>query len=173
MGNQRNEDLNLLAKELTNAAGSVATQNGGREHGHVGMVVEDAEYITFSRSGASIQVPTNPGPYPASFDPDKIIRECQIAEHKAEIVKYETYLGVENYLCRMIVKSLDHEWLAEVESETMGFNHLSPKALLSHLRNVGGSLDHMDVTELISWTSKKNDIATCLRSLNLPIVWRI
>ena len=49
----------------------------------------------------------------------------------------------------MIVKSLDHKWLAKVESETMGFNHFSPKALLSHLHNVGRSLDHMDVTELI------------------------
>ena len=151
------EDLNLLAKELTNAAGSIATQNGCGEHGHVGMVVEDAEYITFSRSGASFQVPTNPGPYPAIVDQDKIIREHQIAEHKAEIVKYETYLGVENYLCRMIVKSLNHEWLAEVESETMGFNHLSPKALLSHLHNVGGSLDHMDVSELISNIQKPWD----------------
>ncbi len=67
-----------------------------------------------------------------------------------ECIEYETYLGIKNYIRRMIVKSIDHEWLAEVESKTMGFNHLSPKALLTHLCNVGGSLDHMDVTELIS-----------------------
>ena len=108
-GQPTDEDLNLLAKELTNAAGSVATQNGGGEHGHVGMVVKDAKCIIFSRSGASFQVPTNPGPYPASVDQDKIICECQIAEHKAEIIEYETYLGNENYLRKMIVKSLDHE----------------------------------------------------------------
>ena len=101
--------------------------------------------------------PTNPGPYPASVDQDKVICKRQIAEHKAEIVEYKTYLGVENYLRRMIVKSLDHEWLVEVESKTMGFNHLSPKALMNHLRNVGGSLDHMDVTELISNIQKPWD----------------
>ncbi len=61
-GQPTDEDLNLLAKELTNAAGSIATQNGGGEHGHIGMVVEDAKYITFSRSGASFQVPSDPGP---------------------------------------------------------------------------------------------------------------
>ena len=149
-GQPMDEDLNLLAKELTNAAGSVETQNGGKEHGHVGMVVEKAKYITFSRNGNKFLAPTNPGPYPPSVDQDKIIRKRQIAEHKAEIVEYKTYLGVENYLHRMIVKSLDHKWLAKVESKTMGFNHLSPKALLNHLCNVGGSLDHMDVTELIS-----------------------
>jgi hypothetical protein len=117
----------LLTKELTNSAGSVSTQNGGGEHGHIGMVVNEAEYITFSKSGAKFVVPTNPGPYPASVNTDKVIRERQIAEHKTECIEYEAYLGVENYLRRMIVMSIDHEWLAEVESETMGFNHLSPK----------------------------------------------
>ena len=156
-GQPTDEDLNLLTKELTNAAGSVATQNGGGEHGHVGMVIDQAEYITFSSSGARFVIPTNPGPYPASVDTDKVIREHQIAEHKVECIEYETYLGVENYLRRMIVKSIDHKWLAEVESETMGFNHLSPKALLTHLRNVGGSLDHMDVTELFTNIQKPWD----------------
>ena len=88
------EDLNLLMKELTNAPGSVATQNGGREHGHVGMVINKAEYITFSNGGARFLVPTNPGPYPATVDSDKVIQERQIAEHKAKCIQYETYLGV-------------------------------------------------------------------------------
>jgi len=156
-GQPMDEDLNLLTKESTNAVGSVATQNGGREHDHVGMVIDEAEYVTFSRSGARFVIPTNPGPYPASVDMDKVIRECQIAEHKAECIEYETYLGVENYLRRMIVKLIDHEWLAEVESKTMGFNHLSPKALLTHLHNVGGSLDHMDVMELFTNIQKPWD----------------
>ena len=156
-GQPTDEDLNLLIKELTNAAGSVATRNGGGEHGHVGMVIDEAEYITFSNAGAKFVVPTNPGPYPTTVDTDKVIRERQIAEHKADCNEYETYLGVENYLRRMIVKSIDHEWLAEVESETMGFNHLSPKALIAHLRSVGGTLDHMDVTELFTNIQKPWD----------------
>jgi hypothetical protein len=156
-GQPKDEDLNLLMKELTNAAGSIATQNGGGEHGHVGMVIDNAEYVTFYKNGMRFLVRTNPGPYPTTVDPDKVIRERQIAEHKAECIEYKTYLGVENYLRRMIVKSIDHEWFAKNESEMMGFNHLSPKALLSHLRNVGGSLDHMDVTELISNIQKPWD----------------
>ena len=42
-GQPTDKDLNLLTKELTNAAGSAATQNGGREYGHVGTVVEEAK----------------------------------------------------------------------------------------------------------------------------------
>jgi len=126
-GQPTDEDLNLLTKELTNAAGSIATQNGGGEHGHVGMVIDEADYITFSRTGARFVVPTNPGPYPTTVDADKVIRERQIAEHKAECIEYETYLGVENYIRRMIVKSIDHEWLAEVESKTMGGLTICPR----------------------------------------------
>ncbi len=147
----------MLTKELTNAADSIASQNGGGKHGHVGMVIKEAEYITFSRARTQFLIPTNPGPYPATLDMDKLVREHQIAEHKAECIKYETYLGVKNYFCRMIVKSIDHEWLTEVKSEMMGFNHLSPKALLTHLCNVGGSLDHMNVTDLISNIQKPWD----------------
>jgi hypothetical protein len=50
-GQPTNEDLNLLTKELTNAAGSVASQNGGGERCQFGMVIKEAEYITFSRAG--------------------------------------------------------------------------------------------------------------------------
>jgi len=82
---------------------------------------------------------------------------AKIAEHKAEIAQYETHLGVKTFLHRGIVKSLDHEWLAKVKSETMGFNHLSAKAFMTHLRNVGRSLDHMDVTEPISNIKKPWD----------------
>jgi hypothetical protein len=72
-GYPKDEDLNLLMKELTNAASSVATQNEGGEHGHVGMVVNEAEYVTFSKNGTKFLVPTNPGPYPTTVDPDKVI----------------------------------------------------------------------------------------------------
>jgi hypothetical protein len=121
------------------------------------MDINEAEYITFSNGGGRFLVPTNPGPYPATVDWDKVIRERQIAEHKAECIEYESYLGVKNYIRRMIVKSIDHEWLAEVESETMGFDHLSPKAFHTYLGNVGGSLNHMDVTELFSNIQKPWD----------------
>ena len=121
------------------------------------MDINEAEYITFSNGGGRFLVPTNPGPYPATVDWDKVIRERQIAEHMAECIEYESYLGVKNYIRRMIVKSIDHEWLAEVESETMGFDHLSPKAFHTYLGNVGGSLNHMDVTELFSNIQKPWD----------------
>ncbi len=92
-GQPTEEDLNLLVKELSNALGSIATTNGGREHGYVGLIVEEAEYITFSNGNERFVVPTNPGAYPATVDADAVICEQQIAEHKAKIVEYKRSSG--------------------------------------------------------------------------------
>lgn len=156
-GQPSDEDISTLIKELTNAASSISTTNGGGQHGYIGMIIPDAQYTLFSHNAEPFQVITNPGPYPATVDPDILIRERQIAEHKAEIAEFQTYQGVENFLRKAIVKAIDPEWLAEIEDENVGFNHLSPQQLLDHLRIVGGSLDHVDVTELIQALQKPWD----------------
>ncbi|KAL7488270.1 hypothetical protein ACHAW6_015471 [Cyclotella cf. meneghiniana] len=68
--------------------------------------------------------------------------------------EFETYQGVQNFLCKAIVKVIGKEWLAEIKSEAMGFNHKTPKELLNYLRKVGGDLDHVDVTEIIQALQK-------------------
>ena len=156
-GQPGDEELNKLTKELTNALGSVATELGGGEHGHVGLIVEDSEYTTFSRGMTRYVAPMNPKAYPENPDSDAAKREKQVAEHKAKIAEYETHLGCESWARRKIVEAVDNEWLAELESETMGFNHRSPKEMLKHLRSVGGTLDHMDVTELFANLQKAWD----------------
>ena len=83
-GQPTEEDLTQLILELSNALGSVATELGGGEHGHVGMVIDEMEYITFSKNGKIFIAPTNPGPYPKYPDANAIVHEQQIAEHKAK-----------------------------------------------------------------------------------------
>ena len=52
-------------------------------------------------------------------------------------------------LRKAIVKSVDGEWITELASETMGYQHRHPCELIQHLRDTGADLDHMDVTRLI------------------------
>ena len=147
-GQPTDEDLNQLTRELARALASIPTTNGGGDHGHIGMITPDVEYITFSTGGAHFIAPTNPGPYPQTVDPDAAVRERQVAEHKAELVEYETYKAVENAARQIIVRMVDEEWLEAIKSDRLEFMHRSPLEMLEHLRNSGGDLDHMDVTEL-------------------------
>ncbi|KAL7486858.1 hypothetical protein ACHAW6_012457 [Cyclotella cf. meneghiniana] len=76
-----NKDLNQLTKECTNAV----------QHGHAGMVIPEAKYITFLHNAEQFVIPNNLGPYPAMVDADAVVHDRQIAEHKAVIAEYETY----------------------------------------------------------------------------------
>jgi hypothetical protein len=102
-------------------------------------------------------IPTNPGPYPATVDTDKVTGERQLAEHKADFNEYETYLGVENYLRRMLssrstTNGLPRLKVRQLDSITGPQKHYSPT-----FRSVGGTLDHMDVTELFTNIQKPWD----------------
>ena len=160
-GQPTEEDLTKLLQELTAMAATIPTTNGGGSHGHIGMLLEDAEYTAFSTGGTPFTVPTNPGPYPATVDPDAVIRERQIAEHKYEIKEFETYLGVENALRNKIIKAIDGEWLEGIRHSTVGFTHKTPFEMLEHLRQGGILVDYLDVAEITSrlleqWDGSEN-----------------
>jgi hypothetical protein len=42
-GQPSDEDISTLIKELTNAASSISTTNGGGQHGYIGMIIPDAQ----------------------------------------------------------------------------------------------------------------------------------
>lgn len=149
-GQPTEQDLSKLKVELSEGLASIPTENGGGQHGHIGMIIPQAEYILFSNGGRIYDTLTNPGPYPANVDPNIILREQQIAEHKHEISEYEVYLGVASWTRKAIIGAIDDEWLSEIRNEHVGFNHLTPLDLLTHLEDIGGEVDYMDVTELQS-----------------------
>jgi hypothetical protein len=75
-GQPTDEDLNLLlATELINAAGSVATQNGGGEHGHIGMVVKKPN-TSPSQEWQQISGPNKPRTIPSK-------RQCKHCHSQA------------------------------------------------------------------------------------------
>ncbi|KAL7475576.1 hypothetical protein ACHAW6_001488, partial [Cyclotella cf. meneghiniana] len=149
-GQPTNESLNLLLQELTSAAAGILTTLGGRNHGHVGMVVDKAEYTTFSNGGAKFEPPTNLGTYPTTVDENSTaICEKQVAELKELKEVFLTHEAVAHSMRTTIVNCVDEEWLAEFQSKTMGFNHRTPKEMLEHLGNNGGDFDHLDVRDRI------------------------
>ena len=66
IGQPTDRDITQLKRELTKITAVVPTKLGGGKHGHVGIVIKDAEYVTFSEGGASFVVPSHPGFYPAT-----------------------------------------------------------------------------------------------------------
>jgi len=148
-GQPDEEALSKLKLELVEGLASIPTLNGGGGHGHIGMILSDADYTAISRNGAPYEIFDNPGPYPENVDAtDAVNRERQVAEHKGEVKEYEMQLGAMSWARKAIVGAVAECWLSEIKSPHVGFNHLTPFELLTHLETVGAQLDFIDVTEL-------------------------
>ena len=91
--------------------------------------------------GPKLDRPTHPGSYPATASDDKKIREKEVAEHKAEIIEFETYMAA-------IVNTVDEEWISKRDDEDIGYQAVEPLELLELLCDAGGDLDDLEITDL-------------------------
>ena len=153
-GQPTDEDMNQLTRELGAMLATVPTTNGGGDHGHIGMILDDAEYKSFSTGSNPFVIPKNPGPFPTTVSTNEVDRLRQLAEHKQLMIEYETYQGCLQATRTKIIQAIDPEWLAGLRSERLGFTHRTPIELLNHLRSNGATLDDVDIQELISTMDK-------------------
>jgi hypothetical protein len=150
-GQPTDHDVTLLEKELIAIAATIPSTLGGGNHGHAGLIVEPAKYLTMTGGTAFIQ-PGNPGIYPAGLAANAAAgtRAREEAEHKELIAQYEIHKGVEQALKDIIIQAVDEDYLLEIEDETLGFLNETPRSMIIHLRNRGGALDFADTKTLLT-----------------------
>ena len=79
-GQWNDEDMTKLLSKLLAIAASIPTTNRGGFHGHVEMLLDNAECRTVSTGGTSFTIPTNLGLYPITVDPPNVaVRARQVA----------------------------------------------------------------------------------------------
>ena len=146
-GQPTDEDINKLRTQLTAALVIIETKNSGVRLGHIGIIVPEPRYLILS-GGTKFDTPICPRAYPAHVSNDTAIREQQVAEHKAEINEFETYKACMAWACQPLVNEVDDQWISELKDEDLGFQLATPLDLLEHLRDAGGNLDEMEITDL-------------------------
>ncbi len=57
-------------------------------------------------------------------------------------------MACEAWACQAIVKAVDEEWVFEKHNEDIGYQAVEPLELLELLRNAGGDLDDLEITDL-------------------------
>jgi hypothetical protein len=107
-GQPTDDNINKLTTQLTAALGTILTENGGGKLGHIGIAVPETKYIVLS-TGPKLDWPVHPGAYPATASDDKKVHEKEVAEHKAEIIKFETYMVCEAWTRQAIVNAVNEE----------------------------------------------------------------
>ncbi len=115
-GQPTNKDMNQLTRELGAMLATIPTTNGG-DHRHIGMILEDSEYTSFSTSSDSFVVPKNPRAFPSTISTNEVDHLRQLTEHKQLIIEYKTYQGCLQATQTKIIQALDPEWLAGLRSK--------------------------------------------------------
>lgn len=63
-----------MKRELVKMEASFPTGLGVRKHGHLELVLKDAQYVVIFDGGISLTHPTHPGAYPANVLNDSATR---------------------------------------------------------------------------------------------------
>jgi hypothetical protein len=128
-GQPMDDDINKLTMQLTTALVIISTTNRGGMLGHIRIVVPESRYVALS-TGPKLVRPIHPGAYPATASDDTKTREEEVAEHKAEIKEFETYMACKAWARLAIVSAVDNEWISERHDEDIGHQGVQPLELL-------------------------------------------
>jgi hypothetical protein len=134
---------------------------GEGNHGHAGLIVDATKYLRMA--GVVFITPPNPGNYPAGLAVNAAAgtRARAEAEHKEDVAQYEIFKGVEQALKDIILKAVEHDYLIEIEDDTLGVFNQTPRQMINHLKARGGTLDFADTKTLLAerdteWDLSKN-----------------
>jgi hypothetical protein len=160
-GQPTDHDIITLKKELVSIASSIPSGLGGGNHGHAGIIVEPAKYLTMA--GVAFTNPIHPRIYPAGLAANATAgtQAREEAEHKELLAQHEIFKGVKQALKNIILEAIEHDYLLEVEDDTLGFLNQTPRQMFDHLKVRGGALDFADTKTLVAdrdmeWDISKN-----------------
>ena len=147
-GQPTDRDLTLLRKELVKIAGKEATSLGGGKHGHIGLLMKEADYKAISNGGVEFAIPSHPGHAPTTLSTVTGTREKQLLKHKAELMTYETCQGVISGIKELIAGAVSTEWLEEINDDILEFQNVSCLKMFEHLEARGGNVDYINIQEM-------------------------
>jgi hypothetical protein len=143
-GQSTDHNITALKKNLVAIAASIPSGLGGGNHGHAGIIVEATKYLAIA--GVAFTDPIRPGIYPTGLPTTAAAgtRARAEAEHKESLAEYEIFKGVKQDLKDIILEAVEHDYLLEIEDDTLGFLNQTLKQMIDHLKIRGEALDFAD-----------------------------
>ena len=138
-GKPTNTTLQILQRQLYTNARAVDSPRGGGTHGHLAMLLSDAEYI--ARAGVPFLVPVHPGPAP---EPPIGATAAQIAEairvYNQTLADVTLYNRLSAALTAQILTAVNASFLSALEDADFGFSDVTPRTMITHLRTEYGTM---------------------------------
>ena len=138
-GKPTNTTLQLLQQQLFTNARSVESPRGGGMHGHMALLLSDADYL--ARTGVSFDIPTHPGPAP----PNPVgATAAQLAEgiraYNQALADVSLYNRLRSALTAQILTAVNASFLRALADPDFGFADVTPLRMLVHLQTKYGTM---------------------------------
>jgi hypothetical protein len=135
--------IRLLCQELYANAQSVESKLGGGGHGHLGMLMPDAEYTQLSLNGDPYVMPVKP-PVPV-YAGTATQREQQKEDHLAASEAYYEARYLQHQLQQQLLTAVPKIYIAELKHSRVGFAEVTPTAILNLLTANYGTITPTDL----------------------------
>ena len=130
-GKPTNTTLQLLQRrQLYTNARSVPSARGGGLHGHLALLLSEADYIACV--GVAFAIPVHPGPPPAAVGTAAVVAVA-IRIHTEQLADVTLYNNLRAALTAQILTVVNASFLSALEDPDFGFGDVTPFAMLEHL----------------------------------------
>jgi len=138
------ETISSMMQALYGNAASLSTTSGGGAHGHIGLIMTPALYLTLTAT--PFVSPPDPGilpifPHRATTER----REEILHQHKENRRTFDNNTNMDDALKGQIIDAIDDPYLCEVRNKYTGYLGVSTRDLLDHLIDRYGKITTADL----------------------------
>jgi hypothetical protein len=141
--------IRLLRQELYGNAIAVKSTLGGGKHGHLGMLMPQAEYTAISHGHTEYINPQEPAVPRYSKNAER--REQEKQEYRKQQEAYTKEATAQDQLADalrvLILQAVPEVYIADLKCVTTAFGNVSPRELLDHLMDTYGTIKPDDLLE--------------------------
>jgi hypothetical protein len=132
------EGVRKLRQELYANVRGITTDLGGGQHGHLGLLMPDADYLTLLGAAVYILLSTRPDipSYAGEAGANEATageREEWAALYKLQQAEYNHAHGLKEQLMKLLIVAIPSLYLTTLEDNDFGLALVTPKQILAHL----------------------------------------
>jgi hypothetical protein len=135
--------VRILRQELYANAQSVETRLGGGEHGHLGMLMPNNEYILISQGGAPYVYPNVPN-VPVYNGP-AAQRDQQKEDYRAACKTYYETRDLMAQLRQLMIEAIPDRYIGRLRHPRVNYANVHPREMLQHIITNYGTIKPKDL----------------------------
>jgi len=162
----RPQDIQTLKKEVCENLKGIYTARGGGAHGHLALVMTDADYRAISINNVPFEIPIHPGDSP-QHAPNATEFEMQETYQKfdAEIRDFHLYWKVQLIIKIQILEAVPKRFTEILDDMEEGYSNVTIMQLMNHLISTYGTITLWDLAENLNELDREWDPDTGIMTL--------